>query len=185
MNALLISALFATLAGSNELAAQTDTIDRYIINGQVITAFDGSQLVSKTIVNYVINYKTTSDAVIKEHKITTQNPDHFTDVFFNSSAENLPEGAKVTSTTFEGGRITSTTIKSSSPQINIEDLAGALTGDEKPLLVVDDEISTGSIEDINPDDVKSMTVLRGKAAETVWGEKGKNGVIEIKTKKQK
>ena len=184
MNTLLISALFVTLAGSNELAARTDTIDRYVINGQVITAFDGSQLVSKTIINYDINYKKNSDAVIKEHKITTKTPDHFMDMF-DSPADNLPEGAKVTSTTFEGGRVTSTTIKSSSPQININELAGALSGDEKPLLVVDDEISTGSIEDINPDDVKSMTVLKGKAAETIWGDKGKNGVIEIKTKKKK
>lgn len=35
----------------------------------------------------------------------------------------------------------------------------------------------------DPETVRSMTVLKGKAAETVWGEKGKNGVIEIKTKK--
>ena len=183
MNVLFISALFATLAGSNDLATRADTIDRYVINGQVITAFDGSQLVSKTIVSYEINYRTTSDAVIKEHKITTQNTDLFSE-FFNSSTERPHGEAKVTSTSFEGGRITSTTIKSNSPKL-IEELEGVFTGDEKPLLVVDDEISTGSIEDIDPDDVKSMTVLRGKAAETIWGDKGKNGVIDIKTKKKK
>ena len=62
---------------------------------------------------------------------------------------------------------------------------GVFKGDEKPLLVVDDEVFTGNIEDIKPENVKSMTVLKGKAAETVFGEKGKNGVIDIKTKKKK
>jgi hypothetical protein len=62
-------------------------------------------------------------------------------------------------------------------------LEGALPEGEKPLLIVDDKEFNGSIEDIDPETVRSMTVLKGKAAETVWGEKGKNGVIEIKTKK--
>ena len=63
MNALLISALFATLSVSNEIAAPTDTINRYVIDGQTITAFDGSQLVSKTIVKYDINYKNSTEEI--------------------------------------------------------------------------------------------------------------------------
>ena len=53
MNALLISALFATLSATNDMGAQTDTINRYVIDGQTITAFDGSQLVSKAVMTCV------------------------------------------------------------------------------------------------------------------------------------
>ncbi len=156
MNALLISALFAALSVSNDLAAPTDTINRYVIDGQTITAFDGSQLVSKTIVKYDINYKNSTEGVIKEHNIKT---------------DKQPQ-AKSTS---------SLTLRSNG--FSMSELEGALPEGEKPLLIVDDKEFNGSIEDIDPETVRSMTVLKGKAAETVWGEKGKNGVIEIKTKK--
>lgn len=156
MNALLISALFAALSVSNEIAAPTDTINRYVIDGQTITAFDGSQLVSKTIVKYDINYKNSTEGVIKEHNIKTDKQPHATST-------------------------SSLTVRSNG--FLIRELDGALPEGEKLLLIVDDKEFNGSIEDIDPETVRSMTVLKGKAAETVWGEKGKNGVIEIKTKK--
>lgn len=156
MNALLISALFAALSVPNDMAAPTDTINRYVIDGQTITAFDGSQLVSKTIVKYDINYKNSTEGVIKEHNIKT---------------DKQPQ-AKSTS---------SLTLRSNG--FSMSELEGALPEGEKPLLIVDDKEFNGSIEDIDAENVRSMTVLKGKAAVTVWGEKGKNGVIEIKTKK--
>ncbi|MBR4794222.1 MAG: hypothetical protein IK038_11265 [Bacteroidaceae bacterium] len=185
MNALLISALFATLAGSNEFAAQTDTIDRYVIDGQTITAFDGSQLVSKTIVKYDIDYKNTTDGVIKEHNIKTRIPDPF-DMFSSSSSMINTEGSGISSTTYksstwESGSTTSSTYKSDGFSAGF--LKGAFKDGETPLIVVDDEVFTGSIEDIDSENVRSITVLKGKVAETIWGEKGKNGVIDIKTKK--
>ena len=161
MNALLISALFATLSATNDMAAQTDTINRYVIDGQTITAFDGSQLVSKTIVEYDINYKKTSDGVIKEHIITT-----------NEQASDLPKVASFTSSTYK------------SNGFSAGELKGALKEGETPLIVVDGEVFKGTIEDIDSENVNSMTVLKGKVAETIWGEKGKNGVIEIQTKKK-
>lgn len=36
---------------------------------------------------------------------------------------------------------------------------------------------------VNPDDIESITVLKDAAAQTIWGSKGANGVIEIKTKR--
>ena len=158
MNALLISALFATLSVSNEIAAPTDTINRYVIDGHTITAFDGSQLVSKTIVKYDISYKNSTEGVIKEHNIKT---------------DNHPQEAIISGTSGHG----------STSGFSIREYQAALPDGAKPLLIVDDKEFNGSIEDIDPETVRSMTVLKGKAAETVWGEKGKNGVIEIKTKK--
>lgn len=36
---------------------------------------------------------------------------------------------------------------------------------------------------VNPDDIETITVLKDAAAQAIWGSKGSNGVIEIKTKR--
>ena len=57
---------------------------------------------------------------------------------------------------------------------------------KKPLFFVNGkEIENGKLEDINPNDIKSMSVLKGEKAIEKYGAKGKNGVIEIITKKEK
>ncbi len=58
------------------------------------------------------------------------------------------------------------------------------TDKEKPLMIVDGkEITNGSIDDISPDKIEKMEVLKGEKAYEKYGEKGKNGVIMITTKK--
>lgn len=59
-----------------------------------------------------------------------------------------------------------------------------------PLFVIDGEEQTGlqSAEldkKISPDDIESINVLKGESAIQKYGAKGKNGVIEITSKKQK
>src|SRR5690606_28506612 len=77
--------------------------------------------------------------------------------------------------------------------------ASSLTGDNQPLYVVDgvpidnqtlDAASPAGGRDfgdgvgnINPDDVESMTVLKGPSAAAMYGARGANGVILITTKK--
>ena len=45
------------------------------------------------------------------------------------------------------------------------------------------EMESGSMKDIDPNTIKSINVLKGETAFKLYGEKGKNGVIEITTKK--
>jgi TonB-dependent SusC/RagA subfamily outer membrane receptor len=45
------------------------------------------------------------------------------------------------------------------------------------------EISEKDIKDLSPNMIQSINVLKGESAKALYGEKGKNGVIEIKTKK--
>ena len=52
------------------------------------------------------------------------------------------------------------------------------------LLVVDGVISDKGVSDISPDEIKSVTVLKDKSATDKYGDKGKNGVIEISTKEK-
>ena len=53
-----------------------------------------------------------------------------------------------------------------------------------PLLIINGEESELSVAQIDPDEVVTMQVLKGAAAEEKYGEKGKNGVVEITLKKQ-
>ena len=45
------------------------------------------------------------------------------------------------------------------------------------------EMESGNMKDIDPSMIKSINVLKGETALKLYGEKGKNGVIEITTKK--
>ena len=54
---------------------------------------------------------------------------------------------------------------------------------EKPLYIVDG-MPVNSIDQINPNDIESISVLKDKSATALYGEKGKNGVILITLKKQ-
>jgi TonB-dependent SusC/RagA subfamily outer membrane receptor len=55
---------------------------------------------------------------------------------------------------------------------------------DKPLIVIDGVITSEmNMNDIKPNDIKSMNVLKGENAKAKYGEKGASGVIEITTKK--
>ena len=61
---------------------------------------------------------------------------------------------------------------------------GTFTPTETPLVVVDDKtIDFEKMKDIDPKTIAKMDVLKDKAATDIYGEKGKNGVIIITTKK--
>ncbi len=57
------------------------------------------------------------------------------------------------------------------------------TGNQ-PIIVIDGIVSPDTkMEDINPETIHSVNVLKGESTVAKYGEKGKNGVIEITTKK--
>lgn len=81
--------------------------------------------------------------------------------------------------------------------------ASSITGDNQPLVVIDgvpmdNDSYTGSgsnyvgsgggvtqqsrLNDLNPNDIESMEVLRGASAAAIWGSRALNGVIMITTK---
>lgn len=54
-----------------------------------------------------------------------------------------------------------------------------------PLYIIDGvEVTDETIRDLKPDDVETIVVLKNKSAIDKYGEKGKNGVIEIYLKKK-
>jgi len=59
---------------------------------------------------------------------------------------------------------------------------GSVNGNRDPLYVVDGVPFNGSINSINPADIKSTTVLKDATATAIYGSRGANGVILITTK---
>jgi TonB-linked SusC/RagA family outer membrane protein len=60
-----------------------------------------------------------------------------------------------------------------------------LFANKKPLIVIDNFPYEGDINDINPNDVDNITVLKDAAAASIWGARAGNGVIVINTKQGK
>lgn len=61
----------------------------------------------------------------------------------------------------------------------------SLYAETAPLLVVDGLPMEGKIEDLNPYDIESVTVLKDAAAAAIYGARASNGIIVITTKKAK
>ncbi|WP_316778743.1 SusC/RagA family TonB-linked outer membrane protein [Pedobacter antarcticus] len=70
------------------------------------------------------------------------------------------------------------------PDISIRGRSTIYSNDQ-PLIVVDNFPYNGNINDINPQDVESINILKDAAAASIWGVKAGNGVIVITTKKGK
>jgi TonB-linked SusC/RagA family outer membrane protein len=59
----------------------------------------------------------------------------------------------------------------------------SLTGNNNPLIVVDGMVYGGSVNDINPDNIASLDILKDASATAIYGSRGSNGVIIITTKR--
>lgn len=68
------------------------------------------------------------------------------------------------------------------PEFMIRGLS-TINGPKEPLIVVDNFPYDGDINNINPNDVESITILKDAAAASIWGTKAGNGVVVITTKK--
>ena len=56
----------------------------------------------------------------------------------------------------------------------------SITADNDPLYVIDGiPMVAGSINDINPNDIESMEILKDASATAIYGSRGANGVVLI------
>ncbi|TMI63728.1 MAG: SusC/RagA family TonB-linked outer membrane protein [Bacteroidetes bacterium] len=65
--------------------------------------------------------------------------------------------------------------------INIRGIS-SIFASSRPLIVVDNFPYDGDLQNINPNDVESITVLKDAAAASIWGAAAGNGVVVITTK---
>jgi TonB-linked SusC/RagA family outer membrane protein len=59
----------------------------------------------------------------------------------------------------------------------------SLSGNNRPLIVVDGMEYGGNLNDLNPDNIASLDVLKDASATAIYGSRGSNGVLIITTKK--
>lgn len=62
---------------------------------------------------------------------------------------------------------------------------GTIYGDAAPLIVLDDFPYEGSLDNLDPTNIESITLLKDAAASSIWGVRASNGVLVITTKSGK
>lgn len=82
-------------------------------------------------------------------------------------------GVQLTNTSGQPGK---------SPEIRIRGFS-SLNAGNSPLWIVDGMPYSGDLNNLNPNDVESMTVLKDAASNSLYGARGANGVVMITTKK--
>ena len=60
---------------------------------------------------------------------------------------------------------------------------GSVNGSNAPLYIVDNAPFEGSLNDINPNDIESVSILKDASTTSLYGARGANGVIVITTKR--
>src|SRR5690606_20145300 len=68
-------------------------------------------------------------------------------------------------------------------RLNMRGLSSFRGAGGSPLIVVDNFPYEGDLDNINPNDVESVTLLKDAAAASIWGSRAGNGVIVITMKK--
>lgn len=56
---------------------------------------------------------------------------------------------------------------------------------QEPLYIIDGVVSQGGLQDINPQDIENVEVVKGAAASSLYGSRAGNGVIQITTRSGK
>lgn len=92
-----------------------------------------------------------------------------------SALEGTTSGVQINNTYGEPG---------SAPTIRIRGFS-TVNGDNSPLYVVDGVPMSGGTNDINPNDIESISILKDAASSALYGNRASNGVVLITTKKGK
>ncbi len=196
----ILSAVCALALGSSAMTSQADTVNVYMINGEKVTNFDGSQLCGKTVSDYRIGVATNNATgeVSKVHIIKTE--EHVSPLKLNGvqvmgqDVIYVVDGVKTSSLDF---------IKIK--QENIGSMTVCKAGSEEAMEWTDDEnvnvikfetkkeniyiidgkqVSSDEFSKFKPNDISSMTIYKAGIEESAkWtGNKDRN-VILIELKK--
>jgi TonB-linked SusC/RagA family outer membrane protein len=168
--------LLFTLACSNQLAAQSKTI------AATVDSFINVQPVEKIDNGYMtIERKNTTGAIstVNENRIK-----ELAGISINSLLQGQAAGVRVASTSGQPG---------SGGLVNIRG-AATINGGADPLYIIDGipvkvsrfrslggNLDHDPLADINPQDIESITILKDGHATALYGMRGSNGVIIIKT----
>ena len=201
MITLFLSALLASVPSTGNITAQADTVNRYVIDGEHVSNFDGTQLAGKSIASYDIVTSQEKNKVVLNHIIhlvTPANPEakqenDILDSFFGNDEDHYSDMTKTTTVSdglvtiktvgkTENGGMQTTTVchqYGNGATVNI------LPEPSELMLVIDGEkVTKEEFQKLKPSDIKSMTILKGEPAVKLWGPESANGVVEVNTNKK-
>lgn len=153
------------------LTCEASVADRAVVNASLSP--DAQQLEETVVVAFGTSTKeafTGSATVVKSSDIAKMQGSEPT-----RALEGLVAGVQMTTSTGSLG---------AQPSIIIRGI-GTMSASSAPLYVVDGVPYGGDLNNINPSDIESMTVLKDAASNSLYGARGANGVIMITTKKSK
>lgn len=75
--------------------------------------------------------------------------------------------------------------RSGTPVLTMRGISTMVASRMEPLVILDNFPYTGDLDNINPNDIESVTLLKDAAATSIWGARAGNGVIVITSKKAK
>ncbi|WP_140937593.1 SusC/RagA family TonB-linked outer membrane protein [Sphingobacterium lumbrici] len=78
-------------------------------------------------------------------------------------------------------RLQTTDAPSTKPDLRVRGLS-TIHGESSPLIILDNFPYEGNLNDINPNDVESVTILKDASAAAIWGARAGNGVIVVTSK---
>lgn len=201
MITLFLSALLASVPSTGNITAQADTVNRYVIDGEHVSNFDGTQLAGKSIASYDIVTSQEKNKVVLNHIIhlvTPVNPEakqenNILNSFFRNDEDHYSDMTKTTTVSdglvtiktvgkTENGETRTTTVchqYGNGATVNI------LPEPSELMLVIDGEkVTKEEFQKLKPSDIKSMTILKGEPAVKLWGPEAANGVVEVNTNKK-
>ena len=181
------------------VGATTDFDGNYTISvasdGVLVFSFMGMKTVEvpvngQTTINVALDYESEllDDVIVVAYGTTTK--EAFTgaaEVVDNEVIADRPVTSfeKALQGTTAGLQVTNSSGQpGSSATVRIRGI-GSLNASSSPLYVIDGIPMAGSLSDINPNDIESLTVLKDAAAASLYGSRAANGVILITTKQAK
>ncbi|HSO86256.1 MAG TPA: carboxypeptidase-like regulatory domain-containing protein, partial [Draconibacterium sp.] len=141
----------------------------------------------QTSINVVLEDETIGLDEVVAIGYGTQRKADLTGAVSTVAPENLKQGINQSVSHALQGRVAGVTAIQNSGEpgggVEIRIRGAGSINDNSPLYVVDGII--GSIANLNPADIESMTVLKDAASAAIYGSRGANGVVIVTTKKGK
>ena len=174
----------------------TDFDGNYTITadkGQIlVVSYVGMKTQEIVIKNAMQNVSLVTDAEVLEEVVVTamgvtQEKKRLNFAVQNVGAEGLTDGKSANVLNALQGRVAGVNVTTgggspnSGSQLVIRGVT-SLSQSNEPLIVLDGMPLTGGVGDLNPNDIESITVLKGAAASALYGQEAASGVLMITTK---
>jgi TonB-linked SusC/RagA family outer membrane protein len=146
---------------------------------------------TQTVINVVMEPEILAleDVVVTAFGISRQSKS-ITYAAQNVTTENLAEARSLTVMSGLSGKVSGMLVTTAGQGVGAGNkviLRGnrSIAGSSQPLYVLDGMTLSGSIDNLSPDDIESITVLKGANAAALYGNRANNGVIVVTTKSGK